>query len=167
MRTHYHALIAAVICSQYHLTVHNMLIPDAPAVGDMSESAPTIPEAAYNGRVHKAEYIATPKTKDAKGPYIKVQWVITGPGESKFIGRMVFQNYSMSPDGNFRLRELLTITGHQADFKLQDSDQLIGLECGLAVIVKEATVADKEKGYSDKNEIKKHLPLLGMEAATV
>lgn len=167
MRTHYQALIAAVICSQYNLTVHNMLIPDAPAVGDMSESAPTVPEAAYNGRVHKAEYVAVPKTKEAKGPYIKVQWVITGPGESKYIGRMVFCNYSLTQDGNFRLRELLTVTNHPTDFVLKDSDNLIGLECGLAVIVKEATVADKEKGYSDKNEIKKHLPLLGMEAAAV
>lgn len=151
--------IAGTLLDRYHI-----LIPEAPAVSDMAESAPTIPEAMYNVRVHKAEYVAVPKTKEAKGPYVKVQFVVTGPGDTRFIGRMIFQNYTLHGDGTFRLRELLTMTGHDAAFVLQDTDQLIGLECGASVIVKPGT-----QGYSDKNEIKKHLPLLGMaqEAATV
>lgn len=132
-----------------------MLIPNAPSVGEMEESAPTVPEATYNFRIHKSEYVATPKSKDAKGPYIKVQHVITGPGEGKHVGRMVFQNYSVTGDGTFRLRELLTATGHGPDFKLEDSDQLLGLEFSGATVIQKGT-----NGYSDKNEIKRHMPLL-------
>lgn len=119
---------------------------------------PVVPEAAYNLRVHKAEYVAIPKSKDAKGPYIKATLVITGPGDGRHVGRMVFQNYSLTGDGSFRLRELLTVTGHDADFRLTDSDQLLGLEFGGAVIVKAGT-----DGYADKNEVRKHLPLLQSE----
>lgn len=136
-----------------------MLIPSAPAVGEMSEGLGTIPEAGYNLRVHKAEYVAQPKTAGAKGPYIKAQCVITGPGNIKEVGRFIFQNYSLTGEGSFRLRELLKVTNHPDDFRLTDSDQLVGLEFGAAVSIQQATIADKEKGYTDKNEIKKHLPL--------
>lgn len=137
-----------------------MLIPQAPTVESMSEGLSTIPEATYNLKIHKAEYVATPKSKDAKGPYIKVQCIVTGPqpsdgSECKELGRYVFQNYSLTGDGSFRLRELLEITGHPPDFQLTDSDQLVGLEFGAAVIIKAGT-----GGYSDKNEIKKHVPLV-------
>ena len=132
-----------------------MLIPEAPVVSDMSEGLSTVPEATYNLRVHKAEYVAVPKSKDAKGPYIKAQLVITGPGDLKEVGRFVFQNYSITGDGSFRLRELLQVTGHPADFRLTDSDQLIGLEFAGAVTIQKGT-----GGYADKNEVKKHLALL-------
>lgn len=159
MRRPFFTIVEAVL---QHLDKFNILIPDAPAVADMAESAPTIPEAQYNLRIHKAEYVAVPKTKEAKGPYIKVQFVVTGPGE-KFVGRMIFQNYTLTGDGTFRLRELLTMTGHDASFRLEDSDQLVGLELGASVIIKPGT-----QGYSDKNEVRKHLPLIGMgQPATV
>lgn len=136
-----------------------MIIPDAPSVSEMSEGLSTVPEAAYNLRVHKAEYVATPKSADAKGPYIKTQLVITGPSSvpeiQQYVGRYVFQNYSMTGDGSFRLRELLEVTGHPADFRLTDSDQLVGLEFGAAVTIQKGT-----GGYSDKNQVSKHLPLL-------
>lgn len=131
-----------------------MLIPDAPSVAEMSEGASTVPEATYNLRIAKSEYVAIPKAKDAKGPYIKCDLIITGPGDAG-LGRHVFMNYSLTGDGSFRLRELLTVTGHPADFKLGDSDQLIGLEFGAAVAIEKGT-----GGYSDKNVIKKHLPLI-------
>jgi hypothetical protein len=124
----------------------------------MAEGGSTIPEATYNLRVHKAEYVAVPKSKDAKGPYIKTQLVVTGPAteqNEQHIGRYVFQNYSMTGDGSWRLRELLKVTGHADDFKLEDDQQLVGLEFGAAVIIQKGT-----GGYSDKNEVKKHLPLL-------
>lgn len=145
-----------------------MIIPNAPAVNDMAESMPTVPEATYNLRVHKAEYVPVPKSKDAKGPYIKTTIVITGPQylpgpdgtepvENKGVGRMIFQNYSLTGDGSFRLRELLTVTGHAPDFKLEDDSQLIGLEFGGAVTIQKGT-----GGYGDKNEIKKHFALVGV-----
>lgn len=133
-----------------------MLIPNAPEVGAMTESASTVPEATYRLRVHKSEYVATPKSADAKGPYIKIQCVITGPQDAeKAIGRMVFQNLSIVGDGNFRLRELLTVTNHPAEFKLADSDQLLGLEFLGAVVIQKGT-----GGYADKNEIKKFMPIV-------
>src|SRR5713101_7468711 len=99
----------------------------------MADSSAVIPEASYNLRVSKSEYVAIPKSKDAKGPYIKVQLIVTGPGDNEYVGRIVFQNYSLTGDGSFRLRELLTITGHPDDFRLTDSDQLLGLEFGAAI----------------------------------
>lgn len=137
-----------------------MLIPDAPPVGEMEEGGATVPEATYNVRVHKAEYVATPKSADAKGPYIKVQFVITGPGDNKYLGRMIFMNYSLSGPASFRLRELLTVTGHAADFKLEDDQQLVGLELGAVVTTQAAS-----GGYPEKSQIRKHIPVLA--AATV
>lgn len=139
-----------------------MLIPNAPTVAEMSEGSTTIPEATYDLRVHKAEYVATPKGANAKGPYIKAQHVVTGgPGADKYVGRMVFQNYSLTGDGSFRLRELLEVTGHPEDFQLQDSDQLVGLEFKGVVFIQKGT-----GGYQDKNEVKKHLPLTWVDPAT-
>lgn len=139
-----------------------MLIPDAPAVGEMAESAPTIPEATYHLRVVKAEFIQTPKTKEAKGPYISVQFVVAGPDTpetAKYLGRAIFQNYTLSGDGTFRLREFLKVTGHPDDFKLADSDQLLGLECLAAVTIQKGT-----QGYADKNQVRKHMALVPVTA---
>ena len=132
-----------------------MLIPNAPPVQDMAEGLSTVPEATYNLRIHKADYVATPKGKDAKGPYVKVQFVISGPGDHQFVGRYVFMNYSLTGDGTFRLRELLEVTGHPSDFRLTDTDELLGLELGAAVVVEKGV-----GGYPDKNVIRKHLPLI-------
>lgn len=133
----------------------------------MSEGLGTVPEGLYNLKVHKSEYVSTPKTAGAKGPYIKAQLVITSyrpHGEAnrpevdnaeQYVGRFVFQNYSLTGDGSFRLRQLLEATGHPADFKLTDSDMLVGLEFAAAVVIKAGT-----GGYSDKNEVGKHLPLV-------
>lgn len=150
-----HNIVAMVLSG---LDRYNMLIPDSPAVADMAESAATIPEATYNLRVYKAEYVSTPKTAGAKGPYIKAQFVVTGPDDDvskKSIGRMVFQNLSLTGDGSFRLRELLKVTGHPDDFRLEDSDQLLGLEVKAAVVVQKGT-----GGYADKNEIRRFMPIV-------
>lgn len=135
-----------------------MLIPSAPTVGEMSEGLGTIPEGTYNLRVHKSEYVAVPKSKDAKGPYIKTQLIVTGPEGSvpeDLIGRYVFQNYPLTGEGSFRLRELLSVTNHDEQFRLTDSDELVGLEFGAAVTIQKGT-----GGYSDKNQVSKHLELL-------
>lgn len=132
-----------------------MLIPNAPAVGELPDNQPTVPEATYNVRVHKAEYVAIPKGKDAKGPYIKCQLIITGPGDIKQLGRYVFMNYSMQGESAWRLKELLKVTGHPDDFRLSDSDQLLNLEFGALVGVEPG-----KDGYPDKNNVKRHLAVL-------
>lgn len=133
-----------------------MLIPNAPLVGEMKDSSSTVPEATYNLRIEKAEYVAQPKSANAKGPYIKCQITITGPGEAEAVlGRKIFQNYSLTGDGSFRLRELLKVTGHEDDFQLTDDQQLVNLEFAGVVIVKD------DPTYGPRNEIKRHLPLIG------
>lgn len=132
-----------------------MIIPQAPSVAEMSEGLGTIPEATYNLEVVKSEYVAIPKTKDAKGPYIKAQLKVIGPGDNPQLGRYVFMNYSLTGEGSFRLRQLLEVTGHPADFKITDDQQLVGKQFGAAVIIKEG-----KDGYPDKNEVKQHLALL-------
>lgn len=132
-----------------------MLIPGATKVSDLVDNVPTVPEATYNVRVQMAEYVAIPKTATAKGPYVKLRFVITGPGETKSLGRLIFVNLSMTGDSTFRLKEFLKATGHPDDFELVDTDQLVGLECGAAVVIQAGT-----GGYADKNEIRKYLPLV-------
>lgn len=132
-----------------------MLIPNAPAVNEMSEGLKTIPEGTYNFRIQKSEYVATPKSKDAKGPYLKISCVVTGPGDVPQLGQYVFSNLTLTGDGTFRLRELLTVTGHPEDFRLTDSDQLLNLEFAAATIIQPG-----KDGYADKNEFKKYLPVL-------
>lgn len=134
-----------------------MIIPNAKPVSEMAEGISAFAEGTYNLKVNKAEYVAVPKGKESKGPYIKVQHLVTGqPGqvESAATGRLVFMNYSMAGDGTFRLRELLEATGHPADFTLTNTDELLNLEFTAVV-----TVEKGEGSYPDKNVIKRHLAL--------
>lgn len=130
-----------------------MLIPEAPKVADMNDNL--IPEATYNIRCVKADYVAIPKTADAKGAYVAARFVITGPDVAeKMKGRMLFQNFTVVGD-TFRLKEFLKMTGHGDDFVLSDTDALLGLECGAAVQTQKGT-----GGYSDKSVIGKFIPMV-------
>jgi hypothetical protein len=60
-----------------------------------------VPHATYSLRVHKAEYVATPKSPTAN-PYIHVWHVITAAPDPQFVGRMVFMNYPIKGDGSYR-----------------------------------------------------------------
>jgi hypothetical protein len=130
-----------------------MLLPDGSPIGAMPDLFEPVPAATYNVRVDKPEYVAVPKSKSAK-PYVKAELVIIGPGDNEFIGRRVFQNYPLTGPGSFRMRELLTVTGHSLDFRLTDTDQLLGLECMVKVVIEPG-----KNGYRDRNTVKEHLPL--------
>lgn len=132
-----------------------MIIPGAQAVSDLPDAAPTVDDATYNLRVAKSEYVAIPKTKDAKGPYVKVGFVITGPGEVKGLGRWIFMNYSLTGDGAWRIKEFLKAAGFPDDFVLTDDQDLMNREISAMVITKPGT-----GGYGPKNEIRKHLSLI-------
>lgn len=132
-----------------------MLIPNAPTVNDMADSNP-IPEATYNLRIDKMDYVEVPKSSTAKGPYLKAQLVVTGPGDdNEHLGRRVFQNYPLFGAGSFRTREMLEKTGHPMDYKPTNTDELVGLEFGAAVGIEKGT-----GGYPDKNAVRKHLDLI-------
>jgi hypothetical protein len=129
-----------------------MLIPDAPTVDEM-ESGSCVPEATYNFRIERATHVAVPKTETAKGPYINAMYRVTGPGE-EFLGRCVFDILSYTGPGSFRMRSLLEATGHPTDFRLTDTDQLLGLEfSGLTII-------EHDEKWGDKNRVKKYVPLV-------
>lgn len=132
-----------------------MDIPEAPAMSDMAESAPTLPDATYSYRCDRSEYVAVPKSADAKGPYIKVMFTVTGPDSAeKFKGRKVFENLSVTGDGTFRLKQLLKATGHDDSFKLVNDQELVGLEFLGATTTEKGT-----GGYSDKNRIARYMAL--------
>lgn len=135
-----------------------MLIPQAPSVADMAEGFSPVKEATYFLRVDKAEYVPKPRGANAKGnPYVNATLIITGaPGvpDCPETGRRVFQNYMLTGEGSYRLRDLLESTGHPPDFQLTDTDQLLNLEFKASVIVEKG-----KDGNPDKNQIRKHMPL--------
>jgi hypothetical protein len=133
-----------------------MLTPDntMPTVRVSELEDNIVPEATYNMRVHRVDYVAIPKKANAS-PYIHAWHVITGPASAEqYLGRIVFANYPIQGRGGHRLRDLLEVTGHDRDFELKDPVQLIGLEFSAIVGI------EKSEGYPDKNVVKRHLPLL-------
>src|SRR5262245_6735012 len=115
---------------------------------DLKQRDNPVPQGTYNLRVHKATYVPVPKNR-AASPYISTWLMITGPDE-QYIGRVVFANYPISGNGDFRLRELLAVTGHDDDFELESADQLLDLQFSALVGVQTNDV------YPDKNVVIKH-----------
>ena len=129
-----------------------MSLSDFPFVTMADLGNNVVPEATYSLKVIKAEFVPVPKR--GSNPYVKVSLRIVGPENDPSLGRMVFANYPLSGGGAYRLHELLKVTGHADDFKLEGEHQLIGLELMAAVMVEAGT-----NGYPDKNVIRRHMPL--------
>ena len=134
-------------------------IPNAPRLGDMPSSDP-VPEGFYQVRCDKAELKAG---KDKGTPYAAVQFTIFGPADAEAQhGRKLFENLMLAGGGMFRTQNFLTETGHDEDFVLEDTDQLLNLECG-AIVVEEKERKDPETGqtYPAKSKIARFTPLEG------
>lgn len=131
-------------------------IPNAPRVGDMPEGGKPVPEAIYHVRCDKAVY------KLAKGgkhtPMIEATFTIFGPEEAEeFHGRKLFDNLMLEGEGMFRTRQLLEATGEDADFVLEDSDQLLQREVAVVVQVeKERKDPDTGQTYPERNKIARY-----------
>ena len=102
----------------------------------------------------KPSTVQVPKNPNAN-PYICCWHIITGPADSVFLGRLVFMNYPITGSGLHRLIELLSVTGHDVDFELEDSSQLLGLEFRAIVAIQKGI-----NGWRDKSYIQRHLSLL-------
>lgn len=127
-----------------------MSTPTPVSMKDLGDSN-LVPEGTYEVRVHKADYVPVPKTPGASAHY-HLWTMITGP-DTEYVGRYVFGNYPIAGSGSYRLRELLQVTGHEADFVLTSPDQLVGLEFRVIVAIQPA-----KDGWPAKNTIRKHLP---------
>jgi hypothetical protein len=123
-------------------------------MSDLGEPDGPVPEATYYVCVHKAEFVEVPKKKGSN-PYIHIWLRIISP-DDRYLGRYVFGNYPISGPGSYRLKELLSVTGHSGDFELESADQLVGREFCAAVTIEKGT-----NGYPDKSIVRKHLPLFG------
>src|SRR5579859_5356730 len=121
-------------------------------VGDLPEGGKPIPEGVYHLRVDKAVY---KESKEKKTPMIEATLTVFGPAEAEeFHGRKVFDNLMLTGDGAFRTRQLLEASGEDADYVLEDSDQLLQREVAAVVgIEKERKDEATGKTYPERNKI--------------
>jgi len=134
-----------------------MQIPNAPRLGDMPTGSP-VPEGTYHLRCDKAEY---KESREKKTPMAECTFTIFGPEDAEeFHGRKVFENFLLAGEGQFKTRQFLEASGEDADFILEDTDQLIGREVA-AVIQVEKERRDPATGqtYPERSRISRFLPL--------
>jgi len=106
-----------------------------------------LPAGWYSANIFSAEEV---KTRNGRGKYLKIRYNISGPTNQ---GRVVFGNLNTHNDsekaqelGRKDLGELLRALGIA---KLTDTDQLVGGNVEIKLVVKEA-----EGQYEAQNEIK-------------
>jgi hypothetical protein len=128
-------------------------------VGDMPTNQP-VPEGIYHLRVDKAELKKTSAgSKNPGSPMAEVTFTIFGPEEAEeFHGRKVFENLMLVGDGMFRLRQLLEADGQGEDFVLEDTEQLLKIEC-MAVVQIEPEREQDGKKYNARNKVAKFMPM--------
>ena len=118
---------------------------DTLPVGNTSNFEP-LPEGWYNASITGAEIKAT---KMGDGKYIACKYTITGPSHQ---GRVVFGNLNIKNAstkaeeiGRQQLGEIMRAIGLA---KVTDTDQLIGGNLGIKLVVKTGEYAGNEiKGY--------------------
>jgi hypothetical protein len=118
---------------------------DTLPVGNTGNFEP-LPEGWYNSSITGAEIKAT---KAGDGKYIAVKYTITGPSHQ---GRVVFGNLNIKNAstkaeeiGRQQLGEIMRAIGLA---KVTDTDQLIGGNLGIKLVVKTGEYAGNEiKGY--------------------
>jgi hypothetical protein len=138
-----------------------VMIPAAPRLGDMQKAEP-VPEGIYHVRCDKAEYMTSgPSSKNPGSPMVQVTLTIFGPEEAEeFHGRKLFENLMLTGGGQPRTRQFLEMCGHPDDFVLEDTDLLVGDECGAVVQIDPARkdpVSGQE--YEARNRVKRYLPI--------
>lgn len=110
-----------------------------------STSYDLLPAGWYNAKVHSAELKET-KLKDGK--FIAVRFDVTGPTQQ---GRVVFTNININNKnpaaediGRRQLGEIMRAGNLQ---KVQDTDQLVGIELQIKVGIQ------KSEQYGDSNSV--------------
>ncbi len=116
-----------------------------------------VPDGWYHAQITKSELNPT---KDGTGEYIENQWTILGPTHQ---GRIIFDKINLVNGGPNK--EVVERIGQAqlgslmraADIgRVDDTDQLIGVECEIKV-----GLGKPQPGYEQKNEIKRYRSLSG------
>jgi len=118
-----------------------------------------IPPGDYTASIKSADL--TP-TKDGNGQYIKLRLDVTGPTHA---GRVIFSNVNIRNQssaaeqiGRAQLGAIMKAAGMAT---LQDTDQLIGVQLGIKVAIREARTTPEGKTYEASNEVKGYKALGG------
>lgn len=121
-----------------------------------AQSYEPLPAGWYNATITSAELC---NTKAGNGQYIKLRFDVTGPTHQ---GRVVFTNLNIvNPNPKAEeigRRELNSIMGAAGIGSLSDTDQLIGVNLGVNVTVKD------DPQYGPGNEVKGYKALSGSVA---
>lgn len=118
-----------------------------------------IPAGDYTASIKSADL--TP-TKDGSGQYIKLRLDVTGPTHA---GRVIFANVNIRNQssaaeqiGRAQLGAIMKAAGMAT---LQDTDQLVGVQLGIKVAIREARTTPEGKTYEASNEVKGYKALGG------
>ena len=118
-----------------------------------------IPAGDYTASIKSADL--TP-TKDGSGQYIKLRLDVTGPTHA---GRVIFANVNIRSQssaaeqiGRAQLGAIMKAAGMAT---LQDTDQLVGVQLGIKVAIREARTTPEGKTYEASNEVKGYKALGG------
>lgn len=118
-----------------------------------------IPAGDYTASIKSADL--TP-TKDGSGQYIKLRLDVTGPTHA---GRVIFANVNIRNQssaaeqiGRAQLGAIMKAAGMAT---LQDTDQLVGVQLGIKVAIREARTTPDGKTYEASNEVKGYKALGG------
>ena len=118
-----------------------------------------IPAGDYTASIKSADL--TP-TKDGSGQYIKLRLDVTGPTHA---GRVIFSNVNIRNQssaaeqiGRAQLGAIMKAAGMAT---LQDTDQLVGVQLGIKVAIREARTTPEGKTYEASNEVKGYKALGG------
>jgi hypothetical protein len=130
---------------------------DTPFDTENEEGTPPItllPAGKYGAEIVSA---TVGPTKNGKGQAIKLQWVITDPGQ--YEKRVLFQSVLIQHEsedaqrfGRQRLKDICVACGVKE--KLTDLDVLLFKACKISVAIRK----DKDGAYPDQNEIKRVAP---------
>jgi hypothetical protein len=116
-----------------------------------------LPEGWYSSHITQAEL---KPTKDGTGKYIKCRYDITGPTHQ---GRVVFGNINIrnkNPEAERIAREQLGELMRAIGLvKVNDTDQLIGAECSIKLVIRPA-----DGQYDAGNDIKGYRAPTGRSA---
>jgi len=136
-----------------------VMIPGAPKLSDMPTNEP-VPEGVYYIRCDKSSLKKTgPNSKTPGTPMAEVQFTIFGPDEAEAShGRKIFENFMLAGAGMFRVRQFLESAGKDEDYTLEDTDDLLTLECAAVVAVEPAREIDGKK-LGARNSISRFMPI--------